>query len=212
MKVLLIGATGKVGAPILTELLFRGHDVVALVRTASAVPAGATAIAGDVFVDGLVESAAEGCAVIVSSVALRDDAQRGRTPVELTRRLASAAVALGCRWISLGGAGSLEVAPGVQLVDTPEFPAVAHAESAGFREALEHLRTDAPAALEWTVVSPPSQILIDAARTGTYRTSADTLIRDTAGLSSISVADLAVAVVDEVESSRHPRTRFAVGY
>ncbi len=215
MTVLLIGATGKVGRPILRELLGRGHDVVALVRDPSSLadePGPLTVQAGDLFADGVVSAAAAGCSEIVSSVALRDPAQRDRTPLVLSTILAAAADELGVRWLSLGGAGSLDVAPGRQLVDEPTFPDVARPESLGFREALHYLRDHAPASLQWTVISPPISIVPDGPRTGAYRTELDTLVRAADGSSAISAADLAVAVVDELDRPAHPRERFAVGY
>ena len=215
MRVLLIGATGKVGRPILRELVNRGHDVTVLVRNpaplAEEFPA-LRAVPGDVFDQGLVAAAARGCDVIISSVALRDAAQADRDPVALTRALAAVAADQDTRWISLGGAGSLEVAPGVPFVDTPEFPAAARPESDGFRNALTELRERAPAGLRWTVVSPPVLIDVDAARTGSYRTGTDTLLRGPDGSSAISAADLAVAVADEAERAGHVRARFTVGY
>ena len=215
MKVLLIGASGKVGRPVLRELLSRGHVVTALVRDPTALagefPDLAT-VAGDAFASALLGEVLPGVDVLVSSVALRDGAQRGRTPAGLTRTLADAAAAAAVRWVSLGGAGSLRTQSGADLVDTPEFPAPAVAESRGFREALRELRDHAPAGLVWTVVSPPAVIVPEGPRTGHYRTSADDLLVNSDGRSTISAADLAVAVVDEVEFGAHPGTRIAVGY
>jgi hypothetical protein len=200
---------------VLNELVSRGHAVTAFVRDPGALaeefPALDT-VAGDAFDVDAVGAALEQHDVLVSSVALRDDAQRGRTPVELTQALAGVAARAGIRWVALGGAGSLRTATGADLVDTPEFPAAAARESRGFREALHHLRDHAPAGLIWTVVSPPALIVFDGERTGRYRTSDDTLLVDDEGRSTIAAADLAVAVVDEVESGAHPGARFAVGY
>jgi uncharacterized protein len=215
MKVLLIGASGKVGRPVLRELDSRGHAVTAYVRDPRALaeefPALDT-VAGDAFDAAAVAAALDQHDVLVSSVALRDDAQRGRTPVGLAQALAGVAASAGVRWVSLGGAGSLRTASGVDLVDTPDFPAAAASESRGFRAALHELRDHAPAGLAWTVVSPAAVIVFDGERTGRYRTSGDTLLLDDEGRSTISAADLAVAVVDEVESGAHVGARFAVGY
>jgi putative NADH-flavin reductase len=215
MRILLVGATGKVGRPILRELVRRGHDVTVLVRDPAPLAgefAGVRAVAGDVFDQDLLADTARGCDVIISSVAMRDAAQAGRDPVVLTKVLAGVAASQDVRWISLGGAGSLEVAPGVQFVDTPDFPAVARPESDGFRNALTELHERAPGALRWTVVSPPVLIDTNAPRTGTYRIGTDTLLRRPDGSSAISAADLAVAVVDEAERAGHVRARFTVGY
>jgi putative NADH-flavin reductase len=215
MRVLLVGATGKVGRPILRELISRGHAPTVLVRDpkplADEFP-DVPAVAGDAFDQDLVTAAARDCEVIVSSVAMRDAAQADRDPVTLTRVLAAVAAGLEARWISLGGAGSLEVTPGVQFVDTPGFPELAKAESSGFRDALEELRERAPEKLRWTVVSPPALIDVGGPRTGSYRTGTDALLRRTDGSWEISAADLAVAVVDEIERAEHVRARFTVAY
>jgi putative NADH-flavin reductase len=215
MKVLHIGATGKVGRPVLRELVNRGHNVTVLVRDTRPLTGehpGIAIVSGDAFDQGVVTAEAQGRDVIVSTVAMRDAVQADRDPVMLTRVLAAAAAATGTRWISLGGAGSLEVAPGVMFVDTPDFPEVARRESAGFRDALTELRQNAPAGLRWTVLSPPVQIVVDGKRTGSYRTGTDELLRLADMSSEISAADLAVAVADEVERAAHVRTRFTVGY
>ncbi len=215
MRVLLLGATGKVGAPIRDELLARGHHVTAVVRDASRLPDTGTALCpkiGDLFDSDFLNRAARRAELVLCSVALRDAAQRDRTPVDLIRTAARAALRANARLLALGGAGSLRTTSGIDVVDTPEFPEVAKRESLGFREALHDLINLAPAELEWTVVSPPISIEFDGPRTAEFRTAADDLIVDGAGASHISAADLAVAVVDEVETPKHPRQRFTVGY
>ncbi|MCA2252227.1 NAD(P)H-binding protein [Mycobacterium intracellulare] len=215
MHVLLLGATGKVGGPIRDELRERGHEVTAVVRDGSRLPPADASLhhrIGDVFDGAFLDDAAQGTEVVLCSVALRDDAQRERTPVTLIRRAAHAAGRAGARLIALGGAGSLRTASGVDVVDTPTFPEVAKRESLGFRAALHDLINDAPEDLAWTVVSPPLAIEFDGPRTASYRTAYDDLIVDEAGTSRISAADLAVAVVDEVEKSQCPRRRFTIGY
>ncbi|HEY1966714.1 MAG TPA: NAD(P)H-binding protein [Pseudonocardia sp.] len=215
MKIVLLGATGKVGGPILSELLDRGHQVTAVVRDASRLPTagdGLTHRAGDVFDESFLAEVVAGAEVLVCSVALRDPAQRDRTPARLIGGVARAAAAAGARLVTMGGAGSLRTSAGIDLVDTPGFPEVAKAESLGFREALHNLIDDAPDGLAWTMLSPPVSIEVDAPRTGAYRTADDTLIVDEAGASRISAADLAVALVDEVERPAHPGRRFSVGY
>jgi uncharacterized protein len=215
MRVLLLGATGKVGAPIRDELLDRGHQVTAVVRDGSRLPIADTSLQhriGDVFDGAFLDEAARDAQVVLCSVALRDDAQRDRTPVALIRHAAHAASGAGARLLAIGGAGSLRTGTGIDLVDTPNFPDVAKRESLGFRAALHELIDQAPEDLVWTVVSPPMSIEFDGPRTASYRTADDDLIVDEAGASRISAADLAVAVVDEVEKSGYPRRRFTVGY
>ncbi|HTF48551.1 MAG TPA: NAD(P)H-binding protein [Pseudonocardia sp.] len=215
MNVVLLGATGKVGAPVLTELLDRGHRVTAVARDLSRLPAEAAALrhrAGDVFDPAFLAEIVAGADTVVCSVALRDPAQRERTPVLLVRGVAAAAAGAGVRLLAMGGAGSLRTGAGVDLVDTPGFPEVAKPESLGFRAALHELLERAPAGLVWTMLSPPASIEVAGPRTGEYRTADDSLITDEHGASRISAADLAVALVDELENPKHPGRRFTVGY
>lgn len=215
MQVLLLGATGKVGAPVLDELLTRGHAVTAVARDPSRLPPEAAMLrrrSGDVFDDGFLADAAVGIDVVVCSVALRDGAQQQRTPVGLLRAVSAAAAKADARLVTMGGAGSLRNEDGVDLVDTPEFPEVAKPESLGFRDALHELRDHAPPGLVWAMVSPPMSIETEAPRSGRYRTADDVPVRDEQGRSRISAADLAVAVVDEVETPKHSGRRFTVGY
>jgi len=245
MNVVLLGATGKVGGPVLAELLDRGHRVTAVARDLSRLPAetAATAVlaehaagaepaagaetaeaaagaegaalrrrAGDVFDPAFLAEVLTGADTVVCAVALRDPAQRQRTPVRLVRGVADAGAGAGVRLLAIGGAGSLQTGTGVDLVDTPGFPEVAKPESLGFRAALHELLERAPAGLDWTMLSPPASIEVGGPRTGRYRTGDDTLLVDESGASRISAADLAVALVDELENSKHPGRRFTVGY
>lgn len=215
MKVLLIGGTGKVGRPVLRELVSRGHEVTVLARhpdvLAEEFP-DVRVIAGDAFDEATVAGAAAGHEAILSSVAMRDPAQADRDALGLVQSISAVALAQRVRWLSLGGAGSLEVEPGVEFVDTPDFPEVSKRESHGFRVALHELRDNAPADLQWTVLSPPPLIDQSGERTGTYRTGGDAMLTGEAWPPKISVQDLAVALVDELERPGHVRARFTVAY
>ena len=112
------------------------------------------------------------------------------------------------RLVVVGGAGSLEVAPGVQLVDTPEFPAAWKGIALAHRDALAVYRG---AALDWTYISPAA-LIGPGERTGQYRTGTDQLLTDKEGESRISVEDFAVAFVDEIENQRFARQRMTVAY
>jgi uncharacterized protein len=114
------------------------------------------------------------------------------------------------RLIVVGGAGSLEVAPGLALVDTPDFPEVYKSESLAGREALRVYRNEA-SGLDWTYISPAVTIG-PGERTGKYRTTDDQLLVDDQGNSFISFEDYAVAVVDELERPQHVGRRFGVAY
>lgn len=213
MKIALIGATGFVGSALLKELLARGHEVRALLREPAKLAAqpGLELRQVDAAQAEAVAAAVQGMDAVLSAYnpgwghpALFEEFLRGSAAI--TAGVKQAGVA---RLLVVGGAGSLYVAPGVQLVDTPEFPAEWKAGALAAREALNRLRSEQ--ALDWVFVSPPIQ-LEPGERSGQYRLGGDELLSDAQGQSRISVADLAVALVDELEAPRHHRQRFTVAY
>ncbi|MGL4261027.1 MAG: NAD(P)-dependent oxidoreductase [Afipia sp.] len=202
MKIALIGATGQVGSPMLKELVNRGHQVTAIVRNPEKVQAQAnvTPKKGDVFDREGLTALLKGHDAVISAVHfLQSDPQK----------LIDAAKASGVkRYLVVGGAGSLEVAPGVALVTTPEFPAAYRDEATKGGEFLALLQQEKE--LDWTFLSP-SALFFEGPRTGTFRLGKDQLLSNDKG-SSISFADYAIALVDEVEKPTHSRQRFTVGY
>lgn len=202
MKIALIGATGRAGSEILKELVRRGHQVTAIVRNPEKVQAQAnvTAKKGDVFDREGLAALLKGHDAAISSVHfLQSDPQK----------LIDAVKASGVkRYLVVGGAGSLEVAPGVTLVSTPEFPALYKDEATKGGEFLALLRHEKE--LDWTFLSP-SALFFEGPRTGTFRLGKDQLLSNDKG-SSISFADYAIALADEVEKPAHSRQRFTVGY
>lgn len=203
MKIALIGATGQVGSRILAEALQRGHQVSAIARQANTLAsrAGLTPVALDVADSGKLAAALAGHDVAIVSV---------KYSVVDARPILKAIEQAGVpRVLVVGGAGSLQVAPGVDLVDTPDFPAAYKEEALAAREILRLLR--AGTALDWSLVSP-SALLQPGERTGKFRIGGDQLLVDAQGNSRVSLEDLALALVDELESPKHSRQRFTVGY
>jgi putative NADH-flavin reductase len=213
MKVALIGPTGFVGSEVLKELLSRGHEVVALARTPAKVEPkpGLTVVQADAKDSAQVAAAVKGTDAVVNAYNpgwsvpnLYDEFLAG------TRAIYAGTKASGVkRLLTVGGAGSLYIAPGVQLVDTPEFPAEWKNGALAAREALNLLRDET--SLDWTFLSPAVH-LEPGERRGSYRVSLDTPVMDSKGPAHISTADLAVAIVDELEQPQHIRRRFTVGY
>jgi putative NADH-flavin reductase len=113
------------------------------------------------------------------------------------------------RLLVVGGAGTLEVAPGVQLLDTPNFPEAYKAEALGGREFLKVLRAEQE--LEWTFLCPSAEFA-PGQRTGKFRLGKDRLLTLPNGESKISMEDFAIAFIDELEYPKHVRERFTVGY
>jgi putative NADH-flavin reductase len=204
MKVLVYGGTGRVGSAVVSEAAARGHDVAVASRHApgAALPDGARWAFGDAADAAAVAKAATDVDVVVSALGPSRDPEGD--PYAFAGIVAGLAGAVGpTRLVVVGGAGSLLAAPGVRLVDTPEFPELYKTEALASAEALEVLRGTGPE-VDWTFLSPAP--VIDAGeRTGTYRVGTDHPVG-----SFISFADFAVALVDELERPAHRRTRFTV--
>lgn len=201
MKIALIGATGNAGSRILAELSQRGHQVTAIVRKPEAVPAlpGVTTQKGDVYDEAGLAKLLKGHDAVISSVHFT-----ASDPRKLIEAVRAAGVK---RYLVVGGAGSLEVG-GVKLIDTPEFPEIYKAEAAAGNVFLDLLQGEKE--LDWTFLSP-SALFVAGERTGKFRLGKDALLATDKG-SSISFEDYAIALVDELESPRHSRQRFTVGY
>ncbi|WP_116141217.1 NAD(P)-dependent oxidoreductase [Trinickia diaoshuihuensis] len=210
LKIALFGATGMIGSRIAAEALARGHEVAAISRRPQPVEgaAGLTTLAGDVFDAQANAQRIAGFDAIASAYgpAQEDTAK----VIQATRALIELARISGVkRLVAVGGAGSLEVAPGKQLVDTEGFPDAYKAVALAHREALGLYReaTD----IDWTFFAPAA-IIAPGTKTGAFRTGADTLIVDAGGASKISAEDYAIAFVDEIEQNRFVRRIATVAY
>ena len=212
MDIALIGAGGFIGSALRQELLARGHKVTALVTRPEKIAAAAnlSALAADVNDTAALAQRLSGHHAVMTAFSGHAQADvegyyvKGiRSVVEATRRSGVK------RLLVVGGAGSLEVAPGLQLVDTPTFPAAYKGSAEGARQALALLREERD--LDWTMLSP-SALIAPGERTGKFRLGGDQLLADAKGESRISVQDYAAAFVDELEKPAHSRRRFTVGY
>ena len=211
MKIFLFGVTGNAGQAILQEALSRGHSVTAAARqTGFFHPVGkANVVTADALDTAALKDVIKGHDAVIVAISGRKSGHKTVATIA-TNLLAAMPVAGVSRMLWVGGAGTLEVAPGVRLVDTPQFPAAYKEEALGQGMALQTLR-DSDTALNWTYVSPPAIIGVGA-RTGTYRIGGDQLLSDEQGNSTISWIDYAVAIVDELEKNAHPKARITVAY
>ncbi|MBM7645927.1 putative NADH-flavin reductase [Scopulibacillus daqui] len=211
MKIALVGATGTIGQRILQEALRRGHQVTAVVRDPSRVTDqhdNLRVAAGDIFSEESMAQAAAGHDVVISAYGPAAGAEE--TLTEATRSLVNGVKQSGVRrLLAVGGAGSLEVAPGVKLADTPEFPDFVKPIALAHEKALEIYRHEDD--LDWTNLSPAATIE-SGTRTGKYRTGTEQLVTDKNGESYISAEDFAVAMLDEVENPQFIRQRFTAAY
>ncbi|WP_019448281.1 NAD(P)-dependent oxidoreductase [Cupriavidus sp. BIS7] len=203
MKIAIIGATGNVGTRLTEEALRRGHSVTALARQASRLQTrdGVTTRDVDVADAKALADALRGNDVVISTVRFLQT-----TATQIADAVKAAQIK---RLLVVGGAGSLYVAPGVQLVDTPEFPDLYKAEASAGRDFLNALQRESQ--LDWEFLSP-SALFTPGDRTGKFRLGKDDLLVDANGKSWISMEDYAIAMLDEVERPMHVRERFTVGY
>ncbi|WP_174293049.1 NAD(P)-dependent oxidoreductase [Sphingomonas bacterium] len=206
MKIALIGATGFVGSGLLAEALERGHDVTAIVLDPKNLPSHAnlSTAGADVTDQDELASAIAGHDAVVSAYNPGRD-QDGEGVASIIAAVKQA----GGRLVTVGGAGTLEVAPGQRLVDQPDFPAEWKDGSLKTAAFLDRLRGETE--LDWTFVCPAA-FLAPGERTGRYRVGGDQLMTEPDGQSRISIPDYAVALLDEVESAAHPRQRISVAY
>jgi putative NADH-flavin reductase len=216
MQLVVIGATGNIGQRIAREALRRGHDVVGVVRDPAAVQPPdprVRLVKGDATSAEDVARVVRGADAVVSAISPRPSA-RGLPAPSLAANTRALIVGLRQagvkRVLYVGGASSLEVAPGQVLADQPGFPEVYKEEARQGRESLAVWRREAEG-LDWTYLSPAQEIG-PGERTGTYRTTDDRLLTDAAGKSFITFEDYAVAVLDELERPRHIGRRFGVAY
>lgn len=209
MKVVLFGASGMIGSRILDELVRRGHAVTAVARHPENVHSfhHVNSVQGDVTDPASVAAVAQGADAAVSAYspprsdpAMLLDAMRA-----LVAGLKQAGVR---RLIAVGGAGSLEVAPGVQLVDSPQFPSAWKAIALAHRDTLPIFKESG---LDWTYLSPAA-LIEPGVRTGKFRLGGTRLVANDRGESRISAEDYAVALVDELENPQNIRKQFTAAY
>jgi putative NADH-flavin reductase len=213
MRVVLLGASGFVGSAILKEALDRGHLVTAVFRNQGHFnPSQQLKIQiTDVYDSVALAAVIVGHDALISAFnpgwkdpTLYADQVRGTTSI--LKAVKSAAIK---RVLWVGGAGGLEVKPGVRVVDARDFPAAIKPGSLATIEALDQLRREST--LDWSFLSPSANMK-SGARTGQFRLGNDQLLVDSSGHSNISVQDYAVAMINELEHPAHIRKRFTVGY
>ncbi|GAB3028070.1 NAD(P)-dependent oxidoreductase [Niabella terrae] len=216
MKIALIGASGFVGTAVLRELLDRGHEVTAIVRHPEKIQSASNlkVVACDVTDQAALVPALSGQDAVISAY------NAGWTHPDLyqefirgSRAIQEAVKQAGLkRLIVIGGAGSLYIAPELQLVDSENFPAEWRAGASAARDYLSILQEEQ--SLDWTFLSPAIEMHqgTSGTRKGAYRTGGDQPVFDAAHKSIISVEDLAMAIVDELEQPQHIRQRFTVAY
>lgn len=214
-KVAVIGATGFVGAHVVNELSNRGYQVEALARDISKVPALENVSAKSIDINNPedLSEALKGNDAVINTFNpgwtnpnLYDDFLNGSITIE--KAVENSGVK---RFITVGGAGSLFI-DGNQLVDGPDFPADIKPGATAARDYLDIIKKNT--VLDWTFFSPAIEMHPGTAgvRVGEYRTALENPVFNDEGRSVLSVEDVAVALVDELEQNNHIRERFTAAY
>ncbi|MGA6119030.1 NAD(P)-dependent oxidoreductase [Sphingobacterium anhuiense] len=209
MKVAIIGASGFIGSAILNEALSRGHDITAIVRNPEKVTVSNPRLnvnKGDVIKEEELVSLLKGNEAVISAYSANDSSTYVKAITAIINATKKAGIT---RLLAVSGAGSLEVKPGVQLLDTPEFPAEWKDGATATRDAFDVIKqvTD----LDWSVLSP-AMVIEPGPRTGVFRLGKDQVLFNDKGESKISTADFAVALLDELERPAHIKQRFTLAY
>lgn len=203
LKIAIIGVSGNVGKRIAEEALNRGHQVTGIARNIDSV-AGRNNLSlkiGDINNPEALAGMLKGNDLVVSSVKYTDF-----DPGQLIQAVRHSGVK---RWLVVGGAGSLEVSPGVTALDTGKLPDLVVPSARGAQNFLNILRSVED--LDWTVLSPAFEFTAGE-RTGKFRLGKDEIITDVNGKSAISFEDYAVALLDEIDEPHHLKERFSIGY
>jgi uncharacterized protein len=213
MKLAIIGANGKIGSRITEEGLNRGHSITGIVRNPDSGIKNKKVnwVKTDALDTSALASVLKGHDAVISAFGINwDKPETFHLFSDIAQSVINAAKKAAIkRVINVGGAGSLEVAPGVQLVDTPSFPEAWKLGADEQRKSLEVFRKEKD--LEWTFFSP-AIIIEPGPRTGKFRLGKDNPVFDEKGNSTISYDDYAVALIDELERPRFIKQRFTVGY
>ena len=214
-KIAVIGATGFVGTQVVNELSYRGYNVLAISRNPKTVENKSNVITKSVDINNVEELAAslEGYDAVISAFNagwtnpnIYNDFLKGAQDIE--KAVEKSGIR---RFIVVGGAGSLEI-DGKQLVDRPEFPEEIRPGAQAARDYLKLIKDNK--SLDWTFFSPAIEMHQGTAgvRKGIYRTGKDSPVFDENGRSILSVEDVAVALVDELENNQFIRERFTAAY
>ncbi|HEY3754545.1 MAG TPA: NAD(P)-dependent oxidoreductase [Opitutaceae bacterium] len=203
MKIAILGATGRVGSRLIAELTRRGHQITAVSRTPSRPPSPnqVTSVTADAQNPDQLKRTIEGNDAVIHAARFVDT-----DPAKIIAATKAARVP---RLLVVGGAASLETAPGKRLLDSPHFPAEYKAEATAGAAFLDALKNEQE--LNWTYLSP-ARDFEPGERTGKFRLGKDQILSTPDGQSRISMEDFAIAMADEIEKPAHTRQRFTVGY
>ncbi|MBF4580624.1 NAD(P)-dependent oxidoreductase [Frigoribacterium sp. VKM Ac-2530] len=214
-RITVVGGTGYAGSAIVAEAARRGHEVVSVSRS---VPAEEARVEGVRYETGsLVDADARARAVADAEVVVSSLSPRGELDgriVEVDRELAGLAEQHGARFVVVGGYSSLRLEEGgPRQAETGQIPPEYAGEALQMNEVLGELLASA-GSLDFTFVSPAMQFgaYAPGEALGRYRVGGEVAFTDDAGVSAVSGADFALAIVDELETPAHRREHISVAY
>ncbi|RZJ74594.1 MAG: NAD-dependent epimerase/dehydratase family protein [Flavobacterium sp.] len=215
MKIAIIGATGFVGSNLVKEFAARNHEITAISRNPQSSGEGTVkTVAADIFDTDSLSAILKNHDIVINAYNpgwtnpnIYDDFIKGSKSIQAAVKQAGVK-----RFITIGGGGSLFVAPGVQAVDTEGFPVEYKAGATAARDYLNMIQNEKE--LDWAFFSPAFEMHagITTGRTGKYRLGLDNPVFDNDNRSVLSVEDLAVVIADEAENPKHHQQRFTAGY
>ncbi|MCB6182356.1 NAD(P)H-binding protein [Leeia sp. TBRC 13508] len=216
MKVVVLAATGQAGRTVLSELIYRGHEVTAVARNTDKLPKSIRSVQDDLSSVERIADIISGADAVVSAYGPDKSDPRFFSDINYTDQLASvtereieAIRQSGVpRLIMVGGAGSLWFSKGVTVLNSGHWPEPLVPIATSHMKAFAALRSSN---INWTYFSPP-MLIEPGVRTGIFRLGTDDVIFDDKQKSKVSFEDYAVALVNELEKPAHERARFTIGY
>ncbi|WP_140920252.1 NAD(P)-dependent oxidoreductase [Limnobaculum xujianqingii] len=208
MKIAIIGASGKAGQKIMAEALSRKHQVTAIVRNAGKISDKSVAVLEKDIFDLTAADLEPFDAVVDAFNASPGHEDLHQSSLVHLRKILSDSP--NTRLLVVGGASSLYLDEQLtqRLLDSPDFPDAYKATASNMAEAFQALKKAND--INWTYISPSAMFVADGKRTGSYNVGNDRLMVNSAGESTISYADYAIAMLDEIEQGKHIRQRFTV--
>ncbi|QBH97887.1 NAD(P)-dependent oxidoreductase [Limnobaculum zhutongyuii] len=208
MKIAIIGASGKAGQKIMAEALSRKHQVTAIVRNAGKISDKSVAVLEKDIFDLTAADLNPFDAVVDAFNASPGHEDLHQSSLVHLRKILSDNP--NTRLLVVGGASSLYLDEQLtqRLIDSPDFPDAYKATASNMGDAFRELKKAND--INWTYISPSAMFVADGKRTGSYNTGNDRLMVNSAGESTISYADYAIAMLDEIEQGKHIRQRFTV--
>lgn len=215
MKIAVIGTTGFVGSNITNELANRNHSITGISRNVGGPEkSNVTFVSKDVLNVSELAETLKGNDVVVSAFNagwqnpnIYNDFLAGSKAIQEAVKLSGVE-----RYIVIGGAGSLYVEEGVQVLDTDGVPAEIRPGATAAKDYLNILKEEKE--LDWAYFSPALEMHqgIDNGRTGNYRLGRNYPVFDEENRSILSGEDLAVVIADEIENPKHHQVRFTAAY